>query len=89
MKFFIHISVLSRLLFQGHYRTIQTHTSYPNSAIPQPTRITGTKKGESRLVHLFGLVENVGKVALAAVLTVLHGSHEDTSTTLKIISHYP
>jgi hypothetical protein len=36
----------------------------------------------ARLVHLLGLVKDVGEVALAAVLTVLHGSHEDTSTAL-------
>lgn len=35
------------------------------------------------LDHLFGLVEDVGEVALATVLAVVHGSHEDTSTTLK------
>jgi hypothetical protein len=34
------------------------------------------------LGHLFGLVEDVGEVALAAVLAVVHGSHEDTGTTL-------
>lgn len=32
--------------------------------------------------YLFGFVEDVGKVALSAVLTVVHGSHEDTGTTL-------
>lgn len=32
--------------------------------------------------HLLGLVENVGEVAAAAVLAVVHGSHEDTSTAL-------
>jgi hypothetical protein len=32
--------------------------------------------------RLFGIVENVGEVALAAVLAVVHGSHEDTSTAL-------
>ena len=39
----------------------------------------------SRLLHLFaalGLVENVRKMALAAVLAVVHRCHEDTSTTL-------
>jgi hypothetical protein len=34
--------------------------------------------------HLLGLVEDVGEVALAAVLTVVHSSHEDTSTALQI-----
>ena len=34
------------------------------------------------MARLFGLVENVGKVALSAVLAVVHGSHEDTSTAL-------
>jgi hypothetical protein len=33
-------------------------------------------------MRLFGLVENVGKVATSAVLAVVHGGHEDTSTTL-------
>jgi hypothetical protein len=32
--------------------------------------------------NLFGIVENVGKVAAAAVLAVVHGSHEDTSAAL-------
>lgn len=35
-------------------------------------------------VHLLGLVEDVGKVALSAVLAVVHSGHEDTGTTLKI-----
>lgn len=35
--------------------------------------------------HLLRLIEDVGKVALSAVLTVMHGSHEDTSTALTII----
>jgi hypothetical protein len=30
----------------------------------------------------FGLVENVGEVAAAAVLAIVHGGHEDTGTTL-------
>jgi hypothetical protein len=33
-------------------------------------------------MRLFGLVENVGEVAASAVLAVVHGSHEDTSTAL-------
>jgi hypothetical protein len=33
-------------------------------------------------IRLFGLVENVGEMAAAAVLAVVHGSHEDTSTAL-------
>ena len=33
-----------------------------------------------RTVRLFGLVENVGEMAAAAVLAVVHGSHEDTGT---------
>lgn len=37
---------------------------------------------EREAIRLFRLVENVGEVALSAVLTVVHGSHEDTSTTL-------
>merc|ERR1739838_613202 len=32
--------------------------------------------------RLFGLVEDVGQVAATAVLAVVHGSHEDTSTAL-------
>lgn len=31
---------------------------------------------------LLGLVEDVGEVALAAVLAVVHGGHEDTSSAL-------
>lgn len=34
--------------------------------------------------HLFGLVEDVGKVALSAVLAVVHSGHEDTGTALEI-----
>ena len=33
-------------------------------------------------MRLFGLVEDVGQVAATAVLTVVHGGHEDTSTAL-------
>jgi len=33
-------------------------------------------------VTLFRVVEDVGEVALAAVLTIVHSSHEDTSTAL-------
>lgn len=33
-------------------------------------------------MRLFGLVEDVGQVALSAVLAVVHGGHEDTSTAL-------
>lgn len=33
---------------------------------------------------LFGLVEDIGKVALAAVLAVVHRSHEDAGATLWI-----
>jgi hypothetical protein len=33
---------------------------------------------------LLGLVKDVGEVALATVLAVVHGSHEDTSTALNI-----
>lgn len=32
--------------------------------------------------RLFRVIEDVGQVALAAVLTVVHGSHEDTSAAL-------
>jgi hypothetical protein len=31
-------------------------------------------------VNSFGIVENVGQVATTTVLTVVHGSHEDTGT---------
>jgi hypothetical protein len=41
-----------------------------------------TETSRSDGVHLLGLVEDVGEVALAAVLTVVHGSHEDTGTAL-------
>jgi hypothetical protein len=33
-------------------------------------------------MRLFGLIEDVGQVAAAAVLAVVHGGHEDTSTAL-------
>ena len=33
-------------------------------------------------MRLFGLVEDIGEVALSAVLAVVHGSHEDTGTAL-------
>jgi hypothetical protein len=33
-------------------------------------------------VTLFRVVEDVGEVAFTAVLTVVHGSHEDTGTAL-------
>ena len=41
-------------------------------------------KETSRLdgVQLLGLVEDVGEVALAAVLTVVHSGHEDTGAAL-------
>jgi hypothetical protein len=34
-------------------------------------------------VHLLGLVEDVGEVALTAVLAVVHSGHEDTGTALE------
>ena len=40
------------------------------------------------LDRLFGLVEDVGEVALSAVLAVVHSGHEDTGTTLEIICQY-
>lgn len=33
------------------------------------------------------LVEHIGKMALAAVLAIVHSSHEDTSTTLDSRQH--
>lgn len=33
-------------------------------------------------MRLFGLVKDVGQMAATAVLAVVHGSHEDTSTAL-------
>ena len=36
------------------------------------------------MARLFGLVENVGEVALSAVLAVVHSGHEDTSTALRL-----
>ena len=35
---------------------------------------------------LFRVIEDVREVALAAVLAIVHGSHEDTSTTLSYVS---
>lgn len=45
---------------------------------------TFSRKSTQSRTHgrLFRLVENVGKMALSAVLTVVHSSHEDTSTAL-------
>ena len=36
----------------------------------------------SDIMRLFGLVEDVSQMALATVLAVVHGSHEDTGTAL-------
>jgi hypothetical protein len=36
--------------------------------------------------RLLGLVEDVGEMALATVLAVVHGSHEDTSAALSFVS---
>ena len=47
------------------------------------------KLATDSLIHLFGLVEDVGKVALPAVLTVVHGSHEDTGTALITYQPHP
>lgn len=57
---------------------ISYHSSQPSEAKP------GFENNTPRpdLDHLFGLVEDVGEVALTAVLAVVHGSHEDTGTTL-------
>ena len=46
------------------------------------------KRATDLSIHLFRLVENVGEVALSAVLTVVHGSHEDTSTALNTNQPY-
>jgi hypothetical protein len=35
-------------------------------------------------IRLLGLIEDVGEVATAAVLAVVHGGHEDTSTALSL-----
>jgi len=40
------------------------------------------EKPQPDLDRLFGLVEDVGEVALAAVLAVVHSGHEDTGTAL-------
>lgn len=58
--------------------------SYPitektQSYQPSPTSM---EQPTDSSLHLFRLVEDVGEVALSAVLTVVHGSHEDTSTAL-------
>jgi len=37
---------------------------------------------------LSGLIEDVGQVATSTILTVVHSSHEDTSTTLKFVRRY-
>lgn len=34
------------------------------------------------MTYLLWVVKDIGQVAFAAVLTVVHGSHEDTSTAL-------
>jgi hypothetical protein len=36
------------------------------------------------LLHLLGLVKDVGQVATSAVLAVVHSSHKDTSTALRL-----
>jgi hypothetical protein len=35
------------------------------------------------IIRLFGVIENISEVALSAVLTVVHSSHEDTGTALE------
>jgi hypothetical protein len=44
--------------------------------------VLGLPKVESHELNLLGLVEDVGEMALAAVLAIVHGSHEDTGTAL-------
>jgi hypothetical protein len=48
--------------------------SYPSCRMSISGRIVS--------IRLFGFVENVGEVATSAVLAVVHGGHEDTSTAL-------
>jgi hypothetical protein len=61
------------------HREIST-TSILAQNNPCPKPMTETSRSDG--AHLLGLVEDVGEVALAAVLTVVHGSHEDTGTAL-------
>lgn len=58
----------------------EAHQSCPSVAVTMPELDNGTARSD--WVRLFGLVKDVGEVALAAVLTVVHSSHEDTSTAL-------
>lgn len=57
-----------------HGRTIPR---LPNTPIP-------SRHAERSDCRLLGLIEDVGTVATAAVLAVVHSSHEDTSTALRL-----
>ncbi|KAJ5799651.1 uncharacterized protein N7518_001719 [Penicillium psychrosexuale] len=51
-------------------------------SLAETTPKLGDSTPRSDLDRLFGLVEDVGEVALTTVLAVVHSGHEDTGTTL-------
>lgn len=55
------------------------HTDITRYQAPAASKVQTTSR---EAIRLFGFVEDVGEVALATVLAVVHSGHEDTSTTL-------
>ena len=64
-------------------RATLTHPSFSMNAVSHIPIIMHP------LVRLFGLVKDVGQVATSAVLAIVHGSHEDTSTALGLRAFAP
>merc|ERR1719258_735830 len=62
------------LLVKGYLRGLPSKSSLSPSRIIIPGDLFRV------VIRLFRVVKDVGKVAATAVLTVVHGSHEDTST---------
>jgi hypothetical protein len=65
-----------------HHSNQYRHCPVDHHTLPARTNSGTTRFRKAK--HLLGLVEDVGEVALAAVLTVVHSSHEDTGTALQI-----
>jgi hypothetical protein len=63
-----------------HHSNQYRHCPVDHHTLPARTNSGTTRFRKAK--HLLGLVEDVGEVALAAVLTVVHSSHEDTGTAL-------
>jgi hypothetical protein len=67
----------SNCIVQGLLDTTELfHNTHPDATRYMPSSL------------LSGIIEDVGQVATSAILTVVHGGHEDTGTALLSIRMY-